>query len=388
MTTASMLYLGRNDAWTIQQGDESDVVNHPESGLPVDRWTATPALMGTTSFLELLDTTPRVWFIADRSSFQLRYAADFILTVLDQMDLVYDKQGVLIFRGEGAAPTPGPHIQREYKIEFGEELALAAFGLSEGNPNPGDELEVSLYWQALEQAGPAYSVSLQLVGPDGVKVAGVEESVLGGLYRSDLWPKDTVIVDLHQLVLPPDLSPGRYRLDLGVYVSDSSDLLLLPGNGDRLPLVSMTVGEVSVPPPTSSADITFDGQVRLLGYDLACEQDSSGCNLRLHWQALAPVDRDYTVFVHLLGPDGAIFAQHDAPPGDPLLPTSTWLLGEEIVDDHPLTLPAVTPPGAYPLVVGLYHWPTGERLQAVDGDGSPIGDAVPLTTIDVGQHTP
>ncbi|MCL7452986.1 MAG: glycosyltransferase family 39 protein [Anaerolineae bacterium] len=388
MTAASMLYLGRSDAWTMQQGQEPDVVNHPETGLPVDRWTATPALVGAAPLLDLLDTAPRVWFITDRSSFQLRHAADFILTVLDQMDLVYDRQGVLIFRGEGAVSTPEPRVKRQREIEFGEELALVAFGLSAGNPNPGDELAVSLYWQALEKAGPAHTVSLRLVGPDGVEVAGVEEPVLGALYRADLWPRDTVVVDRHQLMTPPDLSPGRYRLDLGVYVSDASDLLPLPGNDDRLPLASMTVGEVSLPPPTSGADITFDEQIRLLGYDLTCEEDWSRCNLWLHWQALKPVDRDYTVFVHLLGSDGAIITQHDAPPGHPLFPTSTWLLEEEIVDDHPLVLPASTSPGAYPLVVGLYYGPTGERLQAVNGDGLNIGDAVPLTTIDVGQQTP
>jgi hypothetical protein len=388
MTTVSMLYLGRADAWAVQRGHELYVVAHPENGLPVDRRTATPALTSTASFRQLLATAPRVWFIADRWNFQTSYTADFILTVLDQMDLVYDRQGVLIFRGEGAAPSPEPPILREHRIEFGEELALTAFGLSEGNPNPGDELEVTLYWQALEQVGPTYTVSLQLVGPDGMGVAGVEEPVLDGLYQPDLWPKDAVLVDPHQFVLPPDLRTGRYRLGLSVYISDPSDLLLLPGEADRASLVSITVGEIFVPSPTSSADIIFGEQIRLLGHDLACEQDISGCDLRLYWEALAPVDRDYTVFVHLLDANSAIIAQDDAPPGDPFFPTSTWLSGEVIVDNHHLALPAAAPPGVYRVIVGLYHWPTGDRLQAVDGEGNPLGDAALLTTIDAGQNAP
>jgi hypothetical protein len=388
MTTVSMLYLGRADAWAVQRGHELYVVAHPENGLPVDRRTATPALTSTASFRQLLATAPRVWFIADRWNFQTSYTADFIMTVLDQMDLVYDRQGVLIFRGEGAAPSPEPRILRERKIEFGEELALAAFGLSEGNPNPGDELEVTLYWQALEQAGPTYTVSLQLVGSDGIGVAGVEEPVLGGLYQPDLWSKDTGIVDPHQFELPADLRTGRYRLGLSVYVSDPSNSLSLAGGGDRAPLVSMTVGEISVRSPTSGADITFGGQIRLLGHDLACEQDFSGCDLRLYWEALTLVDRDYTVFMHLLDANGAIIAQDDAPPGDPFFPTSTWLPGEVIVDNHHLALPAAAPPGVYRVIVGLYHWPTGDRLQAVDGEGNPLGDAALLTTIDAGQNAP
>jgi hypothetical protein len=310
------------------------------------------------------------------------------MTVLDQMDLVYDRGGVLIFLSEGTAPLPEPRILREHRLEFGDELVLTAFGLSEGNPDPGDEVEVTLYWQALEQAGPTYTVSLQLVGPDGIGVAGVDEAMLGGFYQPDLWPKDTVIVDRHQFVLPADLRPGRYRLDLSIYVSDSSGSIGLSGKGNRAPLVSMTVGEVSVPSPTSSADITFGGQIRLLGHDMACEQDFSGCDLRLYWQALTPVDRDYTVFMHLLDANSVIIVQDDAPPGDPFFPTSTWLIGEVIVDDHHLALPAGAPPDLHPVAVGLYHWPTGERLQAVNGEDKPVGDSVLLTSIDVEQNVP
>jgi hypothetical protein len=150
----------------------------------------------------------------------------------------------------------------------------------------------------------------------------------------------------------------------------------------------MTVGEISLPSPKSSADITFGGQIRLLGHDVACEQDFSGCGFRLYWQALTPVDRDYTVFMHLLDADGAIIAQDDAPPGDPFFPTSTWLVGEVIVDDHQLALPAGAPPGVYHVTVGLYHWPTGERLQAVNDEHNLMGDSVLLTSIDVEQNAP
>jgi hypothetical protein len=121
---------------------------------------------------------------------------------------------------------------------------------------------------------------------------------------------------------------------------------------------------------------------------MACEQDFSGCDLRLYWKALTPVDLDYTVFVHLLDANGAIIAQDDAPPGDPFFPTSTWLAGEVTVDDHHLALPAAVPPGVYHVTVGLYHWPTSQRLQAVDGEDNPVGDAVLLTSIDVEQNTP
>ena len=77
------------------------------------------------------------------------------------------------------------------------------------------------------------------------------------------------IPDRHRLLLPPDLPPGRYRLDLGLYYPGQSDFLLPVGGGDRLALASLTVGEIAGPSqPAERADIDFGDQIRLLGYDL------------------------------------------------------------------------------------------------------------------------
>ena len=98
------------------------------------------------------------------------------------------------------------------------------------------------------------------------------------------------------------------------------------------------------------------------------------------------MERDYTVFVHLVGSDDSIVAQDDAPPGDAFFPTSTWLPGDEVSSSHRLELATEVPPGEYTVFVGVYHQPTAERLQAADPEGNPLGDAVPLMTIPVGGH--
>jgi hypothetical protein len=387
MSTASMLYLGRNDAFAIQQGYEEYVVPHPGDGLPVDLWTATPMLTTTTALTDLLASSPRVWFVTDGWRFQTRYDPDFVLTVLQQMDLVYNQRGVMIFRGGGYAPPPEPAVQRQRRADFDGALSLAGFGLSSAAPNPGDDLEITLYWQALEQAGPAYTAFLHLLATGGTGVAGVDEPVLHGLYQPDLWPKGETLPDRHRLTLPPDLPPGRYRLDLGLYPTGQPEALLPVADGDRLPLATLIVGEVATPRPMVPAGVTFGDQIRLLGYDLGGSPDP-GSQLGLYWQAVDWMDRDYTIFVHLTGPDGVIATQSDAPPGDPFFPTSTWLPGDMVVDPHVLTLPADAPPGDYSLLVGVYHEPTDERLQAVDAQGTPLGDAVLLATLPAGSESP
>ena len=385
---ACVLYLGRCDHFAIQHGYQEFVVQRPTDGVLADLWTATPVLTETAEFVELLEDTPRVWLVSDGWRFQTRYSADFIQTVMDHMDLEYNKQGVLVFRSDGYEPLQRPAIYKERRADFDEALALAGVGLSSATPMPGDELEVTLDWQALDKAGVAYTVFLHLLAPDGTGVAGVDEPVLRGLYQPDFWPKGMTFADGHRLALPPDLPPGRYRLDLGLYPSGQPEASLPVEGGDRLTLASLTIGDVAAPPPPYvSADIDFGGLIRLLGYDLEWNADGD-LQVKLHWQATGSIERDYTVFVHLVGPDGTIVTQHDAPSGDPFFPTSTWLPGETVVDPHPLSLPAGVQPGTYSLLVGLYHQPSNERLPAVDSNGAPLGDAVPLTTLAVGETTP
>jgi 4-amino-4-deoxy-L-arabinose transferase-like glycosyltransferase len=389
MSAASLLYLGRNDAFVIQQGYEEYVIQRPSDGVAADLWTATPILTTTVAFTEMLEQDQAVWFITDGWRFQTRYQADFVQTVLDQMDQEYDQRGVMVFRGEGYAPPSEPLIWRERKADFDGEMALTGFGLSASEVKPGDDLDITLKWQALGSAQPAYTVFLHIVDADGNRVAGIDEPLLRGVYQPDLWPAGIALSDRHRLTLPPDLLPGTYRLDVGLYHPGQSDQPLRVEGRSHVPLATLIAGDMAeAPRPAESVEVTFGDQLLLSAYDLECDAAGLTCDLRLHWQATGPVDRNYTVFVHLVGPDGAILAQSDAPPGGVHFPTSTWLPGHAVLDIHSLALPAHTEPGDYALLVGLYHQPTAERLLATDASGNPLGDASTLTILSLGSGSP
>jgi hypothetical protein len=81
----------------------------------------------------------------------------------------------------------------------------------------------------------------------------------------------------------------------------------------------------------------------------------------LYWQSLAPVDTDYTVFVHIRNANGEMVAQKDGPPAAGAYPTSLWDSGEIIKDSLIIPLENLEP-GQYSLVTGLYDARTGERL--------------------------
>ena len=92
------------------------------------------------------------------------------------------------------------------------------------------------------------------------------------------------------------------------------------------------------------------------------------------------MDRDYTAFVHLVGP-GGLAAQRDTQPGAGSYPTTRWEPGETIVDRFVLDVSQV---GRGRVRVGDRHVPAGDSgASARPGRRRPPvpGDAARLATI-------
>jgi hypothetical protein len=106
--------------------------------------------------------------------------------------------------------------------------------------------------------------------------------------------------------------------------------------------------------------------------------------LSICWQALAPMDTDYTAFIHVVDEDGRLWAQQDT-----LLlvggnPTSLWRKGWVLYETYQLQLPSDMPAGDYTIKTGLYFWQTGARLPVWDAEGHRVpDDALPVETITV-----
>ena len=135
--------------------------------------------------------------------------------------------------------------------------------------------------------------------------------------------------------------------------------------------------------------VRFAEGIRLRGFRLTGEEVGAGqvtlspggrLRLSLYWQADGPTDTPYTVFTHLMGPDGRLYGQWDNPPVRGTYPTTDWSPGESIVDQYEIPLMPDAPAGEYHLVVGLYDPITGARLPVLDDWGKPTRDYVRLAT--------
>lgn len=305
---------------------------------------------------------------------------DVVLTIFDKDTLA--PLSVLNDSGQPAAPeltlgqvtltrprqTAALPEKNRIDLDVGDMTLLTA-GFDRDQAAPGDSVHVTLMWRA-DYGGYAISTHshkvVTLVAGDGT-----EAVVYPLLPPAGRWEPGDVLRSQHMLVLPATLESGEYTWGVRLTAFEIGQ-----------PIAQITVDappHVYEPPTFAHAVGTTLGQTAtLIGFDLAGEtKPGSTLAVGLVWRAEQTPDVSYRVFVHLLDVEGRIVAQSDAVPAGWARPTTGWLPGEYIVDDHSLAIPADTPAAEYQLTAGVYA-PDGERL--TDPDGS---DAIPVMVIAV-----
>jgi hypothetical protein len=139
----------------------------------------------------------------------------------------------------------------------------------------------------------------------------------------------------------------------------------------------LAAGETPSPEHVLRADL--GGQVRLLGYDLEgldaggvwAVRPGEAVRLSLYWESQAQMDRDWSIFFHVLDADlDLVLATRDRYPGQGLLATSEMVPGQRWVDQYVVWVDETTyAPAQALLEVGLYDLATGERPPVLVEEG-------------------
>lgn len=403
---AAWVSQGRVDYFVLGQTYEEFVWQ--QDGQWYDRWVGAPLIRTAPELEAVLDEVEAegatLWLVTDEPRLLKRYDAEMVQTIWDRMSLVYAEGRAQVFRSEPARAY-AVEVTAPRRETFAGQIALAGYAIGDasqaGTPpagalvaSPGQALPLRLRWQALSPLSDTYTLFVHLVGADGAGHGQVDALPLEGRYPMHLWQPGISYPDSWTLDLPGDLAPGRYRLEAGFYDLDTGDRLPVTGGPGRLPGDTLILDYVTVPgaeelePPAVSLDAEFGANMRLLGVspDLAEQpvRPASNLDLTLHWQALAPTDEAYTLFVHVAGADGTPLSQYDGQPQGGFYPTAFWDPGERLAERVSLEIPAGTAPGTYQVLAGFYLLATGDRLPATGADASG-GDAALLATIEVSR---
>ncbi len=263
-------------------------------------------------------------------------------------------------------------------------LELWGSGAIPARLQQGAALELPLIWRATGQPQADYRAQVELAplstsAPPIVLAAAAPPAPSLGT-RS--WPAGDTFEDIRTLQLPPNAPVGPAALQMRIRRIDGA------GNDRVIPLATIVVDprprDMAAPADIGTPVGALFGDAALLAgvqVDSQAAQPGGQVTVTLFWQCRLPLDRDYTVFVHLLDANNAIGGrQHDGPPDGGADPTTSWAPNQWITDRHVVPIPATTPPGVYRLEVGLYRQNGEQFLRLPLAAG---GDALIAGTVTV-----
>jgi len=175
---------------------------------------------------------------------------------------------------------------------------------------------------------------------------------------------------------PPDIQPDR-EMGYGLYVIADAQKVRKP---------NFVFSDTALASTVRPLQVNLADQISLIGYDSKSSNAAPGDRLvvQLYWKASGAAPDDYMGFIHLLGPDGHLVAQDDHELGRGFYRAYLWQPDEIIRERYEMVLPNDAPRGDYSFRVGVYRFPSLERL-AVRSSSVPTQDnTITFGTVHVG----
>lgn len=154
----------------------------------------------------------------------------------------------LVYRLEPAPPLFDlPSSANPLEAHLGENIALAGYTLAPSEVRPGTDLDLTLYWRALQPTQSSYKVFAHLVDDSGKLWAQHDGIPRHWEYPTSSWQAGEVVPDHLALSISPETPAGNYHLFVGMYDAATQQRLPLQVNGERkqgdtLELATVEVG--------------------------------------------------------------------------------------------------------------------------------------------------
>ena len=293
---------------------------------------------------------------------------------------------------------PPPALEAPEEMTPLEEAAgpvtVVGYALETRETSPGGIIPLTLYLRADEP--PA-----DIIFPYTVMGEMRFDYTTDSRWLSPWWQPGEIIGERYDQRLPLDAAAGDYPLALGLRNLSQGQELTFADGSSLLSLGSITVtGSPAALPDDLMANIAHrvglvrasasaGGQHRQAVWEEPLVvHPGDTIHVIITWEALAPPDDNWKVFVHLLDPaTNQPIAQQDNPPLGGAFPTflwfPKWVAGQTVTDPYRIQVPLDAPPGDYRLEVGMYGFTSLQRVPFFDSEGNLTGDRFILGTVHI-----
>jgi len=130
---------------------------------------------------------------------------------------------------ESAGDTEYPN---QTFVDYSDHFALVGYAIEPRVARPEDEVEVTLYWEALNPpTDQDFKVFIQVIGEQDSRWASLDGPPIDAATRTRDWESGEVYKDVRVLTLPTDVPSGIYQIHLGWFNDDGERLRIIAEDG-------------------------------------------------------------------------------------------------------------------------------------------------------------
>lgn len=131
------------------------------------------------------------------------------------------------------------------QVNFGDQIMLIGADIDQAIVKPGDSIDVTLYWKAIQPMEINFQSFVHFLAEDGF-LKTQDDKLNPGDFPTGQWPLDKYVLDQYDLLIPADTLPGTYTVNAGLWVSDEGwrlPIIVEEGQqrGDSFPLIEIEV---------------------------------------------------------------------------------------------------------------------------------------------------
>ncbi|MBN1889252.1 MAG: glycosyltransferase family 39 protein [Thermoflexales bacterium] len=141
-----------------------------------------------------------------------------------------------------------PQVDWPVSATLGSQIKLVGYRLDSSRLSPGQSIQLELVWQSLVPADEGYTVFVHLLDASGALRGQKDNPPVNGTYPTTLWQPGEFVLDRYEIALPPDLPPGEYTLQTGMYLPGSGQRLAVSGGSDGVTSDGVVLGKLSLGP--------------------------------------------------------------------------------------------------------------------------------------------